>query len=284
MPTLDQLQDPDFTFQAGAPFAERFGVTADPLTQPLAYEEAMYALNPRTAKGMLRLELEEATTEWTPEDEALIHQTSEDLGIKEPEYPFELGREYDLMIIAGGARNALIDRGLYGAKALESGLIEVKKTVVIGEPRRIDEKRERPAIGDWVPPHVTTAFGMATAAVDRMRAEYPDVYGESDAALSALHLQSRKPDQRAAVNEAILREGVRAGGRIAVVTTALYVPFKIHKSRAIGTPLGVEVDVVGVPSRQSVIDARTPDTYFSEITQTQMSAAQHSTAVRRLRR
>lgn len=279
-PTVQQLQDPGFAFEVGQPFAERFGVHFDPMDQPLAYDEAMLGVNPRTAKQMLRYELEKATTEWSPEDEELIHGTAEGLGVKTPEYPFAPGAEYDLLIVAGGARDAMPDRAEYAARAQESGLIAVKKTVVIGDPRELPEG-ERNHVAPWAP-NIKQGFGMATATVAKLRRDHPELYGEQNDKLDVLHLQTAKPDQRAAVHEAILREGIRAGGRIAVVTSALYVPFKTHKSLAVARQLGVQVDVAGVPSRQDVVARRTTDTYLSENAQTLMSAAQHRAATKRL--
>lgn len=279
-PTTEQLQDPAYAFEQGQAFAERFGVTANPMEQPQAYDEAMLAVNPRTAKQLLRYQLEEATTEWSPEDAALIDGTAVNLGVKTDEYPFAPGTEYDLAIVAGGARDAMPDRGEYLAQAQESGLIAVKKVVVVGDPRNLPEA-ERKHVEPWAP-GIQQGYGMATATVAKMRRDHPELYGEQNDKLDVLHLQTAMPDQRAAVNEAILREGIRAGGRIAVVTSALYVPFKTHKSLAVARPLGVAVDVAGAPSRPAVVARRTPDTYFSENAQTLMSAAQHRAATKRL--
>lgn len=276
----EQLQDPTFAFEKGAVFAERFGITYDPLREPQAYDEAMLALNPRTAKQLLRFELEAAETVWDSADDALVHRTAEELGIKEREYGFTNGEAYDLLVVAGGARDAMPDRATFAAQALAGGHIAAKKTVVVGDPRGIPEK-EQAYVAGWAP-GITTGYGMANATVQKLRTDYPEVFGENDEQLAALHLQTAKPDQRAAVNEVILREGIKRGGRIAVATSALYVPFKTHKSQAVGTPLGVAVDVVGVASRPEVVARRTTDTYFSEVTQTLMSAAQHRAATRRL--
>lgn len=279
-PVPEQLCDPAYAFEAGQAFAERLGVYYDPLEQPQAYDEAMLAANPRTAKQMLRYELERSTTEWSAEDVALIDRTAVDLGIKTEEYPFTPGAEYDLVIVAGGARNAMPDRAEYLAQAQKSGLIAVKRVVVIGDPRDIPEGEQR-FVATWAP-GIKKGFDMATATVAKMRRDHAELYGEQDDRLDVLTLQTAKPDQRSAVTEAILREGVHATGRIAVVTTALYVPFKTHKSLAAARPLGVHVDVIGAPSRPEVIAARTVDTYFSENAQTLMSAAQHLAATRRL--
>jgi hypothetical protein len=280
MITTEQLQDPAYAFEVGAPFAARFGVNVDPMAQPQAYDENMYALNPRTAKQSLRFELEGAGTAWTEEDEELVHATAEGLGTKEPEYSFPEGAEYDVLLIAGGARNAVPDRAEFAAQALASGLIRAKKVLVAGDGRRIGDK-ERQATDTWAP-GLQTAFDMADAATDKLRRDHPGLFGDGGIELEAFHLQTERPDQRAAVNELILREGVRRGGRLAVVTTALYVPFKTHKTLAISEQLGVEADVVGTPSRQAVIDARTTDTYFENSAQTLMSAAQHRAATKRL--
>jgi hypothetical protein len=278
MPSLEQLHDPFYSFEAGKEFTERFlSEDINPSESPLTYEEAMYKLNPRTAKGLLRYQLEDVQTDWSPEDVSLITSTSDSLGINQEQYDFTPGAEYDSVLIAGGARNAMLDRGEFAAQALANGVISAKRVAIIADPRVLPEA-ERKAIEDWAP-GAETGYHMAEATARKMLADHPEL----DRKLDILYLQSLKPDQRAAVNEAILREGVKAGGRIAVATTALYVPFKTHKSLAVARPLGVGVDVVGVASRPEVVARRTPDTYFSEITQTLTSAAQHRTATRRLK-
>lgn len=280
MLTPEQLHDPTFAFEAGELFAQRYGVTFSPEAAPGAYAEAMFVLNPRTASDALRFELEGRKIIWPAADEELVHTTSDKLGIKEPEYSFPQGAEYDAVLVAGGARNAVPDRAEFVAQALLSGHIRTNRVLVPGDGRLISDK-ERETTDTWAP-GLRDAYGMAEAAVDKLRNDHPELFSEGGIDLRAIHMQTERPDTRAVIHETLLREGIRRGGRLALATTALYVPFKVHMGQATARPLGVEVDVAGVGSRQAVVEARTTDTYFSEVTQTLMSAAHHFAVAKRL--
>jgi hypothetical protein len=68
-------------------------------------------------------------------------------------------------------------------------------------------------------------------------------------------------------------------------TTALYVPFKTHKTLAVTDRYeGVDASLAGVGSRPEIVAKRTNDTYLSEVATTLMSAAQHHSARAPLRR
>lgn len=277
MLTTEQLHDPEFAFDAGADFAYHFEVDYNPRTEPLAYQGAMYALKPSSGQQLLRYEVEgRGTAPWRPEDAAIINDAAENLGIKQNEYPFTPGAEYDAVIAIPGARNSLKDRAEYGYEAVTSGIIAARRFLIVDDARKLQDK-ERAAVAEWAPEALTTSDLANTVAGNLQERE-------ADRGIATFQTQNLSPDARSIVNEVILREGIRRGGRIAIIANGFYVPAMTHRADAAGLMLGVSVDTVGAPSRPDVIAERTTDSAMNEVTNTLMSASINQFETRALRR
>jgi hypothetical protein len=280
MLTTEQLHDPTFAFQEGAEFADHFQISYDPLRDTLAYEGAMYALKPSSGQQLLRYEVEgRGTAPWRPEDAAIIEGTAERLGIKQDEYPFTPGTEYDAVVTIPGARNSIKDRAEYGYEALASGIISARRLLVVDDARKL-KAPELAAVADWAPEAATTSdLSDIVAGNLRERNELP---GDTD--VDVFTTQNLSPDARSIVNEVILRGGIHRGGRVAIIGNGFFAPAMTHRGDAAGLILGVSVDTVGAPSRPEVAAERGTDSYMNEVTNTLMSAAQNQFATRALRR
>jgi hypothetical protein len=283
MPNREQLDDPAYAFNVGNELARAIGVINEPLERPNAYAEEMDGINPRSLRdgGLVRYQLEEQTEDYSADRVTQVHATAGSLGIKEVEYPFVPNESYDVILVMEGARNATLDRGEFVADALRSG-VHARKVLVVGSGRNFG-RAERDAASDWAP-DAKTGFDVADAAVRRLREEHEDLFGgrRNKITLEAFQLAKVGAETRDVVTEVILRsEGLNAQkGKLALATTALYVPFKNHKALAIAKPLGIDVDVFGTASRQSIIDKRTTATYLAEVATTLSAAAQHQSTLK----
>jgi hypothetical protein len=288
-PSPEELQDPGYAFENGRDFAERFAVTADPLTDPSGYYEQMRTVNPRKPKdggpSLVRYELENSTTKWSDADKDLIGHTAERLGILVQDYPFRNGEEHGDVLVAEGARNATLDRTVATLEAVKEGRLYTPGGLWVAGSGRVLNEKERAAVADWAP-DAHTGFDIADAVVERLRAEYAEVLADAGAdgaplSLQAFRVEAPKPNQRTVTQEFIDRRraaGARVG-RFVTVTTALYVPFKTHLGLAAAKPRDVVAVARGVESRAEVVAARTVDTYVAEVAQTLASAAAHQQVI-----
>jgi hypothetical protein len=284
MPSPEQLRDPAYAFEVGASFADSVGLgDLNPLESPQAYAEAMHRINPRTAKGLVRYQLEEDTQQYPVETEAMIMETVENLGILQPEYPFPDEADYEAVLVCGGARNAIPDRGRYAVEGYKSGM-NTRSILVAGAVYRHLKDDEKAAVAEWAP-QAETERDLADYTREILVNENRDLFnGLSRRVLKSMGIYAAEADQRDVITEVILGEEGLGGvpDKLAVVTTALYVPFKTHDSLSVAKRYDVTVYLVGVPSRPEIVASRTPKTYISEIARTLKAAAHHHATNKRL--
>jgi hypothetical protein len=285
--SAEQLTDPTYAFETGSVFVHSLGIEFDPVDQPDAYAEALRKDDPRTAENLIRYQLEKSTQKLSPEAQAVLDDTVLALGMLEPVYPLPPEGRYGTMVVIGGARDALLDRSMFAANSIVQG-VATNNLLLAGDPGRRLNDEEKDVTRQWAP-IAQTEYDLARAATQRIRDEYPKVFGGMHGvSLAAFKLHTIKPDQRDVINEVILRAEALAAatisdvGKLAVVTTAIYVPFKTHDTLSATKRHGIAVDIAGVASRPEVIARRTPATYVTDTLRTLVAAAHHQATIRRL--
>jgi hypothetical protein len=256
---------------AGAEFVEHFGIRPSPVEQPEEFLEALKQLNPRFEgdKNLLRYELELAldTNEWPEETRHIIMKTAEKMRMLEKETPL-LGH-YDAVIALGGARASNLDRTLYAALAAHNGQASIDEIIVAGSARLVQDG-ERPATDQYAP-GAQTEYDLCDAAAQITGGRFPELKVEAYPG----------GDEKAGtpkVIEAVLRR-LQAQGKlteashIGVVTTQIYQASTSLDARRVAERYGVtDVEAVGNPSDPTILAARTPATYKSEIIRTLQAA------------
>lgn len=256
--TADQVLD------ATQAYREHFGLTIDPRTNPVEFDQAIDEANPRFRGerkhiDVVRFQLENDVTDYTTADKKQIMRTAGALDMLAPETPL-LG-EYDVIAGLGAARMAPYDRLKYAAKAIRAGQA-AGQLIAAGSTRKLAPGEA--AAATYAPETAITEEDLLKAAAMMI--------GEED----NLDVQVIIIDNERAHNSLIL-DGIANSipniRRLAGVTTQIYQVRTSLDFERQGEIRGIRTAVAGNPSDPMVVAKRTPATYQSEIAGAQKAAA-----------
>ena len=256
------LSDPRELISVAAPLAFELGVDADYDTEPSLYIEQVRAIDPRyrNTKGeqrsISRQDVAERAHLMT--DDLLapaVMTTAEAMGITTPAYPFdEFSKTVNAVLVTGGVLSAMRERVDFaktsGIRMID--LVGSDRPVQKAELEQLEQEGHNPT--DFKSEYELSALVAAQLEVGMFA---PNTIN---------------PDNLDVIREYVL--GHKAIGRLAVVTTALYVPFTKTDSGVVAAALRepVTIDVYAAESDPTKVAARKVDVYRSEIARTLVGA------------
>ncbi len=253
------------------PFTFETGVEASMARDPNAYIDQVRMIDPRYASSTgekRNISRQQAQTGHLAMSELLIPalmNTCDELGITEPEYPFEHNAEFDIeldaILVTGGALTAYDDRISFAYEGPEVD------TFIVGGTRPLEVSEIEALVAEgFKRDDFKTESDIAT-----LRAEQQ--WASSLRDILPFIPRTFNPDNRDVIREFILR--LPAIKRIGVVTTALYVPFTSYDAGAVSAEFdgAVDLSVYAGASDPAKVAKRNQNTYRSELARTLVGAA-----------
>lgn len=255
------LSDPLRMMEVAAPLLHELGLNADYTIDTESYIEEVRSLDPRyrdsrgNARAISRQDVTNRSHLMTDDMmvPAIMH-TADNLGILVPAYPFDdFALTAEAVVVTGGTLNALRERTLFGVTA------QKEHTFVVGGSRPVTKAElAQLEAEDKDPTAYKTEGDLAVLVAEELDCiPYIPI--------------TKNPDNLDVVREFALS---RKYGNIALVTTALYVPFTTSDKGVVEAAVpGFAANVYAGPSNPDTVAKRTVDTYRSEIMRTLVGAA-----------
>jgi len=257
------LGDPRELIRVATPLAFELGVDADYDAEPSLYIEQVRAIDPRyrNTKGeqrsISRQDVAERAHLMT--DDLLapaVMTTAEAMGITTPAYPFdEFSKTVGAALVTGGVLSALRERVTFaktsGIKIIE--LVGSDRPVQKAELEQLEQEGHNPA-------DFKTEYDLSVLVATQL-------------GVGMFAPNTINPDNLDVIREYVL--GHKAIGRLAVVTTALYVSFTTADAGVVAAASRepVNISVYAAESDPTKVAARKVDVYRSEIARTLVGAA-----------
>lgn len=267
------LADPLKVLEIGQGLMTEFGVTADYATEPEQYIREVRMTDPRyiNSKGEARnISRQDVNTKaHTMTDDVLtsgVMFTADRLGILTPSYPFdEFATEVDRVVITGGLVGSLRDRTEFAINSIESPDMPI---VIVGGNRPTQkaeaDKLEEEGKNPFAYP---TEQELAAFVAEELSEKYPEQN------IINYSIRTSNPQNIDTIRETFLSNPKI--GKLALITTALYVPFTTMDAQAVVAELGgsVQARVYAGESNPTAVKSRKVDTYRSEVARTLIGAA-----------
>lgn len=200
-----------------------------------------------------------------------VMNTADALGITVPKYPFdEFTKSVDAILVTSGVASAIEERTIFATEDIDEAPI-----FVVGGNRKSNQSdREYLEARDLDPELYKTEADLANLVVEKYRR-----YSSAD--INSFKPRTINPDNLDVIREFVLRNPEI--GKLAIVTTALYVPFTSADKGTVEAEFGgnLEARVYAGESDPMKVRARTPDVYRSEIAKTLVSFARMHIAQKR---
>lgn len=238
-------------------YREQFGFDVNVVNEPERFEQLTQELNPRFDgdRELVRFELEQTDDSgFTAAQKGAVIMTASALEMLDTETP--LTGEFNLIIPIGAARMANYDRTRYAAEAIKSGAAS-GRLVVVGSTRPL-VKGEAEAAASYTPEGAETEADLVKAAAQK-------VSEELDMDIAHYIVEDPKAHNELILEAAREAFAIKAGQRVAAVTTQIYrVPAALDFMR-VGARHSIETSVAGNPSDLKIVGNRTVATYNAEI-------------------
>lgn len=200
-----------------------------------------------------------------------VMNTADALGITVKKYPFdEFSKSVDAILVTSGVASTIEERTFFATEDIGEAPI-----FVVGGNRKTNQSdRVYLEAHDLDPDLYETEADLANLVVEKYR-RY------SSAVINSFKPRTVNPDNLDVIREFVLRNPEI--GKLAIVTTALYVPFTSADKGTVVAEFGgnLEARVYAGESEPSKVSARTPDVYRSEIAKTLVSFARMHMAQQR---
>lgn len=267
-----RFEQPEHAVAIAGPLLAQLGVVTSLQDNPNQFilevqmTDPRYVDNKGNKRAISRQDVQNRAHTMTP-DELVgeVLSVADYLGVRHAAYPFDMsGLESDAVLVTGGVLTALEDRADFAV-----GSVQNKPIYIVGGNRllsdpelaRIEEKYAKN------PKDYKTEADAANLVAEEVR----EKTGEEVLPFSP---RTIKPDNYETIREFLLRHPDIS--RLAVITTALYVPFTSYDGLSVAKELGIKTSDVSVyagESKPEAVAKRTVDTYRSEVMKTLVSAA-----------
>ena len=192
-----------------------------------------------------------------------LMNTADSLGLTAKKYLFdEFAQSADAVLVTSGVARAIDERTMFAVKHAEG-----KPVFVVGGSRKTNiSDKEYLEARDLDPDYYESESDIAKLVADKYRR-----FSHNE--INTFEPRTRKPDNLDVIREFVLRNP--AVGRLAIVTTALYVPFTSGDIGAVDAEFGADIEARAYAdeSMPSKVRARKPDVYRSEVAKTLVSFA-----------